>query len=150
MTYFNSVDATSGAISVLFIDATVQDSWTLLKSLKPNVYAHVLNAQEDGIAQITRVLHDHYRNTTIQTVYIVAHGEPGCLFLGNSELSLKTFNTYIRWISMWQAESFCLYSCNVAAGPAGKQLLSQLQSLLKVEVAASTTPPSCCTINCMP
>ncbi|MEO0645842.1 MAG: VCBS domain-containing protein, partial [Cyanobacteria bacterium J06650_10] len=140
MIYLNSVKAISNKISVLFIDSAVQNIAQLLLNVKPNVYTHVLNPHEDGIAQITEVLCDRYRDQSIESVSIISHGVPGCLSLGAIEFGLHTINSYIRWISMWETQSINLYSCNVAAGDAGEEFVSLLHRITGAEISASSTP----------
>ena len=140
MIYLNSVKAISNKISVLFIDSAVQNIAQLLLNAKPGVYTHVLNSHDDGVAQITEILCDRYRDQVFESVSIVSHGVPGCLSLGAAEFGLHTINSYIRWISMWETQSINLYSCNVAAGDAGEEFVSLLHRITGAEISASSTP----------
>ncbi len=100
----------------------------------------IIDPQTDGIESITRVLQgDRY-----DRVHIISHGAPGCLNLGNSQLSLDTIDTYAPLITTWfdskAKGDLLLYGCNFAAGDAGAESIAKLQQLTGVDIAASATP----------
>lgn len=136
--FTSSASIVGTPLSVLFLDTNTQGYGKLLTSVKPGVHIYALNNREDGIEQITRVLSDRYRNSTIQSLHIVANGAPGCLYLGTGELNPWTFDAYKHQIMRWKASSIYLDSCNVASGEAGYALIAELQMLLNVPVLAST------------
>ena len=83
----------------------------------------VLDATQDGIEQIAQVLAgDRFRE-----IHIFSHGTPGCLYLGNAQLSLETLDRYTRLLQTEFASisSLFLYGCNVAAGDAGAELIAK-------------------------
>jgi Domain of unknown function (DUF4347) len=128
----------------------------------PQILAHVsiedntllwLDPQQDGVVQITNTLR-HAKDIT--DLHIIAYGKPGCLYLGNTELSLKTLDRYTLHLLNWfpapypeleqsmksattdsKLPNFNLptpytllfYGCNVAAGDAGSELMRHLQKL---------------------
>ncbi|MBN3907847.1 MAG: DUF4347 domain-containing protein [Nostoc sp. NMS1] len=129
--------------SIVFIDANVADAAMLAKGVKSGIKAIVLDPNSDGITQITQALQTHPK---ISEIHLVAHGVPGCLTLGNSQLSLDTLNHYGPQLMQWFAHaqkstdstpSLLLYGCNVAAGDAGAAFLDQLHQLTKARIAAS-------------
>ncbi len=124
---------------VLFIDANVSDYQSLIAGVKLGIKVVILDSAKDGVVQITEVL----QNANYQLVHIVSHGSPGCLYLGNSQLSLNTLNNYTEQLQQWfinkNQESLLLYGCNVAAGDAGEEFVQKLHELTKVNIAASTT-----------
>ncbi|MFK8182804.1 MAG: DUF4347 domain-containing protein [Phormidesmis sp.] len=126
------------SLSVLFLDTNVQDYGKLLTSVKPGIHIYALSSREDGIEQITRVLCDRYKNNNIQSLYIVSHGAPGCLYLGTGELNPWSFERYKHQIMRWKASAVYLEGCNVAAGEAGHALITELQMLLNVPVSAAS------------
>lgn len=97
-------------VSFVFIDAGVADPQQLLQGLQPGVQAHILDAQQDGIQQITnilkknRALSEVVREASPQELghglrlHIVAHAIPGSIRLGNTHLSLDTdfVNLFIK------------------------------------------------------
>ncbi len=145
---------------IVFIDAGVEDYQSLVDGVKPGIEIVVLDSKRDGIEQITEVL----IKKQFATVHIVSHGSPGCLYLGNSELSLSNLDKCDQKIKTWfiredreaeplkldsQPESgnqnispsphLLLYGCNVAAGDAGEEFIEKLHRLTKANIAASTT-----------
>ncbi|MBW4690325.1 MAG: DUF4347 domain-containing protein [Lyngbya sp. HA4199-MV5] len=100
----------------------------------------ILNPRLDGVAQITTALsnHPHLRN-----LHLVCHGAPGCLYLGDGQLSLETLENHASQLQSWfphRKSQLFLYGCNVAAGDAGAELIERLQTLTGAAIAASTTP----------
>ncbi|MBN3872773.1 DUF4347 domain-containing protein [Nostoc sp. JL33] len=123
---------------LLFIDATVNDIETLLRGALPSIETHVLSGEQDGVAQITQILQ---RRPEVNTVHIVSHGSPGCLYLRNTQLCLDTLHNYTSqlqtWFTLSTSPSLHLYGCNVAAGDAGEEFIEKLHQLTGAEVAAS-------------
>ena len=125
--------------SLVFIDATVDDSATLLAGLKAGTQVILLNSGEDGVTVITQALAAH-RN--LSSIHIVSHGAPGCLLLGDSQLDLDSFSAYKTQLQTWgaaltDAGSILLYGCNVAAGDAGEQFVAQLHQTTGANIGAS-------------
>ncbi|WP_375499986.1 DUF4347 domain-containing protein, partial [uncultured Nostoc sp.] len=123
---------------LLFIDATVNDIETLLQGALPGIEAYVLSGEQDGVAQITQILQ---HRSEVNTVHIVSHGSPGCLYLGNSQLSLDTLNIYTSQLQSWSRDglTLMLYGCNVAATDAGEEFVNKLHQLTGSNIAASVT-----------
>jgi len=129
-------------LSILFIDATVENHQSLLVGIEPSTQVFVLDSEEDGIRQITSVLAKHPDCTD---VHVISHGSPGCLHLGQTQLSLDTLNHYAWDLKSWFASSsfapsLLLYGCNVAAGDAGVEFIEKLQQFTGAKIAASTSP----------
>ncbi|MEH2294226.1 MAG: DUF4347 domain-containing protein [Nostoc sp.] len=126
------------ATQLLFIDATVNDIETLLQGALPGIEVHVLSGEEDAVAQITQILQ---HRPEVNTVHIVSHGSPGCLYLGNSQLSLDTLNIYTSQLQSWSRYglTLILYGCNVAAGDAGEEFVNKLHQLTGANIAAAVT-----------
>jgi hypothetical protein len=82
---------TLATASVVFIDSTVSDYQILAAGVIPGTTTVILNGEEDGITQITRFLTAHPH---CDTLHIISHGAPGCLYLGNSQVNLKNLNLY--------------------------------------------------------
>ncbi len=128
--------------TVVFVDANVADYQTLVKGVKPGTKLIILDAIRDGIEQITEVLVNQEK---IDSIHLVSHGSPGCLYLGNSQLSLNTLSRYQKDLASWfvaQGEPtpyLLLYGCNVATGDAGAEFIAKLQASTGAVVAASTT-----------
>ena len=136
--------------SIVFIDSKVDDYQILATGVIPGTEVFILDADKDGITQIGQVLS---QKPQLSTVHIVSHGSPGCLYLGNTQLSLDTLDEYAEKLRSWfdlPARSrtpldkggrgeLLLYSCNVAAGDAGEEFIAKLHNITGAEIAASTT-----------
>ncbi|MDE5080408.1 MAG: DUF4347 domain-containing protein, partial [Trichodesmium sp. St18_bin1] len=73
------------------------------------------------------------------TLHIISHGSPGCLYLGNSQLSLDTLKQYAPEVQQWDIDNLVLYGCYVAAGDAGEEFVGKLSGLMGANIAASKT-----------
>ena len=115
--------------TVVFIDAGVENYQQLVNGVISAAEVFVLDAAADGIEQISQVLQ---QRQDVGAVHIVSHGAPGCLYLGNTQLSLDSFNRYATQLQQWNASSVLLYGCNVAAGDAGEEFLAKLHQQLSI------------------
>lgn len=120
--------------TVVFVDAGVDNYQQLVDGVIPSAEVFVLDREADGIEQISQVLQ---QRQDVGAVHIVSHGAPGCLYLGNTQLSLDTFNYYASQLQQWDVANLLLYGCNVAAGDAGAEFIAKLQALTGAEIAAS-------------
>ncbi len=71
--------------NILFIDSSVDNYDFLLEGVVRDIKKVVIDSKRDGIEQIAEVL---AQTSGVESVHIVSHGSPGCLYLGNSELNL--------------------------------------------------------------
>ncbi|MGP1387510.1 MAG: cadherin domain-containing protein, partial [Thainema sp.] len=129
--------------SLIFIDAAIDDYQQLAGGVHPSVDVVILRPDINAIQQMTAALR---KNREINDVHIVAHGLPGCLFLGNESLSLATVERYGTELGQWfrwtdaaksQQPTLRIYGCNVAAGDAGAEFLAKLQQLTGAAIYAS-------------
>lgn len=133
---------------ILIIDSQVQDYQQLLIGIDPDFEVAILDPNQDGILQITHILHSYHSASAEKpiSVYLLAHGAPGCLHLGNSQLSLETVESYTQPLKTWfpshspSPSSLHLYSCSVAAGDAGEEFLRKLHAITGAVLHASSTP----------
>ena len=140
--------------SLVVIDLGIEDYQTLVAGLAAETQVLFLNPAQDGIQQITAALQAH---PWLTQIHVVSHGAPGCLHLGNTELSLDTLARYTSQLRTWwepqksgtdtrfpasspTAHAIILYGCNVAAGDAGAEFVEKLHHLTGASIAASTTP----------
>ncbi len=130
---------------IVFIDSQVKDYQILAQGVLPGIEIIILESDRNGIEQITNVLS---QKTDLTTIHIVSHGSPGCIYLGDSQLSLDTFNQYQPQLKTWfkvppllrENLNLLLYGCNVAAGDGGEKFITKLHQITGAEIAASTTP----------
>lgn len=132
-------------MSIVIIDPQIENHQDLLAHLiddmidSANVF--VLDADREGVPQITELLR---QSAGIARVHLISHGSPGCLYLGNSQLSLATIERYRSLLETWfaptvRSPALLLYGCQVAAGESGTQLIKRLHQLTGASIAASTT-----------
>ena len=122
--------------AIAIFDASIENYHDLIAGLHPHIVPYILPPHEDGIRTLTQILQRHNHPLS---VYLVTHGAPGSLQLGNTELNLTTLRRYAEALGTWfqpNSELF-LYACNVAAGDAGEELLSKLHQLTGASIAAS-------------
>jgi Ca2+-binding RTX toxin-like protein len=98
----------------------------------------VLDAQVDGLAQISAVLAGH---EGVQAVHIIAHGASGQLQLGSSVLDSAAIDqgSVAAWgKALTEDGDLLLYGCDVAAGESGAAFMEKLAAATGADVAAST------------
>lgn len=129
---------------LVFIDSRVSDLEQLVADLTPTTHVHVLPPNDDGVNQITaRLKHQ----PDVESIHILSHGKPGCLYLGNAELSLWTLAKYEHHLKAWNfygskyssRPSLLLYGCHLALGQAGSKFLQQVYRLTGLPLYASTS-----------
>jgi hypothetical protein len=135
------MQSSSSVNTLVFIDPTVDDYQNLLSGVVSEATVIVLDAHQDGIAQITTAL-TAYKN--IYSLHIVAHGSPGSLRLGSTTLNLSTLSCFADQLQRWSdhlatSADMLLYGCRVAATQLGKTFVQQLRCLTGANIAASTT-----------
>ena len=99
----------------------------------------ILDPEQDGVEQLIAILSQF---ASVTQVHIIAHGAPGCLYLGNGQLSLDNLERYaqdLRAICSKRSLSLSLYGCCVAAGDTGAEFIQQLHRITEANIAASTT-----------
>uniref|UniRef100_UPI0012E03D0B DUF4347 domain-containing protein n=1 Tax=Myxosarcina sp. GI1 TaxID=1541065 RepID=UPI0012E03D0B len=129
---------------LVFIDSQVENYQALAAGLVPEAEVIILSEKRDGIVQISEALSQRQQ---IAEVHLVSHGSPGCLYLGNTQLSLDTLDKYREDLKTCFSSyslrstlySLLIYGCNVAAGDAGEEFIAKLHDITSAEIAASTT-----------
>ncbi|MEH2049311.1 DUF4347 domain-containing protein [Nostoc sp.] len=127
------------ATHLVFIDPQVENYQSLVAGVLPNSTVFILDADQDGIEQISQVLATHRQ---INSLHIVSHGAPGQVYLGNSQLGYETLNRYawqlMGWANALSAEAqLLLYGCEVGQTEQGKAFVQRLSELTGAVVAAS-------------
>ena len=125
--------------TLVIIDSNVDNPQQLAAGVVLGAAVRILDAESDRITQITEILREYI---SLETLHLVSHGSPGCIDLGDSQLSLDTIPEYATEISTWfssSSPSLLLYGCNVAQGDAGREFLDKLQQLTNAQIQASST-----------
>ncbi|QXH95208.1 DUF4347 domain-containing protein [Pseudomonas ogarae] len=135
-------DATEAAVpgkSVVFVDSRVKDASSLLQGVAPGTDVVQLDATKDGLQQIADYLDTHQGVSSVQ---IIAHGNAGDLWLGNSYLSADNVQARSEVLAqigqdMNAGGDILIYGCYTAEGDRGLSLVNSLAQLTGRDVAAS-------------
>ncbi|MFQ6558488.1 Ig-like domain-containing protein [Pseudomonas sp. Lb2C1-1] len=135
-------DATEAAVpgkSVVFVDSRVKDASSLLQGVAPGTDVVQLDATKDGLQQIADYLDTHQGVSSVQ---IIAHGNAGDLWLGNSYLSADNVQARSDVLAqigqdMNAGGDILIYGCYTAEGDRGLSLVNSLAQLTGRDVAAS-------------
>lgn len=128
--------------NLVFIDPSVDNFSSLIKGLKPNSEAIILDSTQDGVAQISNFLANY--QGAIESVQILSHGAAGQLQLGSASLNLDNLDQYQSALGKWFSPSsgikpdLILYGCGVAEGDQGQEFINRLSQATGADVAAST------------
>lgn len=134
-----NTQTTMPAKSILFIDSNVADYQSLMNGVRPGIEIVLLDADQDGIMQITAILN---QRCNIGSVHILSHGHPAAIVAGNATLNPVTIGTYLPALQSWRtaltkAAEIFLYGCQVAKGVAGEQFVRQLSATVQASMAAA-------------
>ncbi|KPU56927.1 flagellar system-associated repeat family protein [Pseudomonas fluorescens] len=125
--------------SVVFVDSRVKDADSLLKGVAPGTQVVKLDAGRDGLQQIADYLDQHQG---ISSVQIIAHGNAGDLWLGNSYLSADNVAARSAVLAeigkdMNAGGDILIYGCYTAEGERGLSFVDSLAQMTGRDVAAS-------------
>lgn len=148
--FFNSVSScpccNCNGKTIVSIDFRLPNCDTLLQQVVPEARVFVLGSHSDGVRDLTEILH----RSPCREVHLMCLGSPGCLYLGNSELSLNTLLRYETELQKWFAACpndksldsprLFLSGCNVAAGDGGAEFITKLSLMTGAKIAASVNP----------
>src|SRR5687768_8910150 len=88
-----TMNSTTAARRVIFIDPTVPDLQTLLAGVSSDAIAVVLDAGQDGVQQIADFLAAN-KLSDLSAIQILSHGSEGSITLGPTVLSNSNVATY--------------------------------------------------------
>ncbi|WP_339431637.1 MULTISPECIES: Ig-like domain-containing protein [unclassified Pseudomonas] len=125
--------------SVVFVDSRVKDADSLLQGIAPGTQVVKLDATKDGLQQIADYLDQHQGVSSVQ---IIAHGNAGDLWLGNSYLSADNVAQRSAILGeigkdMNVGGDILIYGCYTAEGDRGLSFVDSLAQLTGRDVAAS-------------
>ncbi|MDD3484864.1 DUF4347 domain-containing protein, partial [Azovibrio restrictus] len=124
---------------VLFIEGNVADLQTLINSANPDTEIHVLDATQDGLAQIAAILAGR---SGIDALHLISHGSSGSLQLGTLSLNTQNLSDHAAALaSIGRALSadadILLYGCEVGKGTTGAAFIDALAQATQADIAAS-------------
>ncbi len=99
----------------------------------------LLNANEDGLAQITDALSDQ---TGLDAMHFISHGSAAEVHIGQSTLDLSSTQDHAQTISAWSSAldekaDILIYGCNLTSTSEGELLVDTIAFLTGADVAAS-------------
>jgi len=125
--------------SVVFVDSRVKDADSLLQGVAPGTQVVKLDAGKDGLQQIADYLDQHQGVSSVQ---IIAHGNAGDLWLGDSYLSADNVAARSAVLAeigkdMNAGGDILIYGCYTAEGERGLSFVDSLAQMTGRDVAAS-------------
>ncbi len=130
--------------SIVFVDPSTPDYQQLVAGLEDDselFEVFVLNAERDGVEQITEVLESEEPGA-IGALHIVSHGSDGVVQLGSATVSGDSLAAYSGMLGEWERvlhrdADILFYGCDLAASQEGEALVRDLSILTGADVAAS-------------
>jgi hypothetical protein len=125
--------------SVVFVDSRVKEAGSLLEGVAPGTQVVKLDAGKDGLQQIADYLDQHQG---ISSVQIIAHGNAGDLWLGDSYLSADNVTARSAVLAQIGKDinaggDILIYGCYTAEGERGLSFVDSLAQMTGRDVAAS-------------
>lgn len=131
----------NGRKEVAFIDTGVADYQTLVDGIRAGVEVVLLDAGQDGLAQMTLWAQSH---TGYDAVHVISHGADGTLYLGRDILNQAQLADagvqsalFTLGKSLTDDGDILLYGCYIASSEAGQAFVANLASLTGADIAAS-------------
>ncbi len=124
---------------IVFVDEQVPDRDTLISNIRDGIEVIVLDANQDGVSQITSTLQG---KSYITALHIISHGNKGEILIGNGSLNAENLKNYSSQLFLWsksltEQADILLYGCNVGGGSKGKEFIDFLAISTGTDVAAS-------------
>ena len=125
---------------IAFVDPSIGDLETLLRSVRPFIETLLLDPQRDGVRQMMQVLR-HRRS--VQAIHVISHGGPGTLSLGAGTLHASPLDAKTRELAaalgaaLAEDGDILIYGCHFGAGKAGRFAVRAVARAAGADVAAS-------------
>ena len=134
----------NGRKEVAFIDTGVADYQTLVDGIRAGVEVVLLDAGQDGLAQMALWAQSH---SGYDAIHVLSHGSDASIQLGQFQLSNANLNTsqvQSELLSLGQALTvtgdLLIYGCDVAQDSNGRAFVNALATVTARDVAASVDP----------
>ena len=135
----------SGPRELIIIDPGVSNSEELLAEVLESrsdtaFEVLTLNANEDGVSQITEILGQ--AEGDYDAIHILSHGDEGEVQLGNTVLSADNLGRYTDELAGWadaltEDADLLFYGCELAGNAQGEQFIESISAITGADVAAS-------------
>ncbi|UVK46587.1 DUF4347 domain-containing protein [Mesorhizobium sp. AR07] len=128
------------ASELLFVDSAVSDLDTILRNLRPEVEAIVLDRRAPPARQMAVALEDR---GGLDAVHVIAHGAPGRVSFAAGEWATETLqddaaDLAVIGQALGPTGDLRLWSCDVGVGAAGPCFADGLSRATRASVAAAT------------
>ena len=138
--YALPVTAGGGRHEIVFIENNVADYRTLVNGVRPGMEVHLLDASQDGLTQMTKILAGR---SGISGIHLISHGSEAALQLGALNLNAQNLQAHAGDLAtignaLNPNADILLYGCNVAKGSDGTAFVQALAKDTHAVVAAST------------
>ena len=125
--------------AIVFLESRITGYESLIAGLGPGTEWFLVDTTEDGFVQIQRDLVGY---TDFDATFIISHGEPRTLCLGNTtQISdiIQNYKTDLERIgaSLSSEGDILLYGCDVVSSDAVKDFVQDLAATTGADVAAS-------------
>ena len=138
----NAIDSSrsqSTSSEVIFVDAGVEDSQSMLAEMNSDAEVIFLDADSDGIEQISNALAGR---TDISAIHIISHGDEGEVHLGNTVITSENLAQYEAALNGWSSAltedaDILFYGCELAGNHDGEQFIESISEMTGADVAAS-------------
>ncbi|PHM09416.1 DUF4347 domain-containing protein [Nostoc sp. 'Peltigera malacea cyanobiont' DB3992] len=146
----STIKLIDASTNIVFIDPKVIDYQSLMAGITLGSEVVILDANRDGLAQITEFLAKRESNS-VQSIHIVSHGSVGSLQLGSINFNLSNLDSYKNQLQKWASAltdkaDILLYGCDVASGE-GTKFVQQISQITGADVAASTDKTGSATLG---
>ncbi len=131
--------ALTGSHAVVFVDSRVADAPSLLQDVAAGTEIVFLEKGQDGLQQMANYLDAHPGASLVQ---IIAHGNDGDMWLGNTYLSAENIASHADQLATIGTDiqaggDILIYACNTAKGDVGLSFVNSIANLTGRDVAAS-------------
>ena len=126
--------------TIAFIDSSIVDCENMAQKVIHRARAIIIGSEDNGIIAISQIL----QTSSCSEIHIFSSGYPGCIYLGNSELSLSTLANYRKQLQKWfnaenrfvsnKLPTLNISSSNLDQGDAGEEFLTKLSHMTKAKI----------------
>ncbi len=128
-----------GRTEVVFIDAALANLQTLIDGIPAGVEIRLIDARQDGFAQMALWADTH---SGYDAIHVLSHGAEARKQLGSAVLTADNLNDYAPLLerigdSLTEGGDLLLYGCNVGSGNHGQSFVHDIARITRADVAAS-------------
>lgn len=136
---------TDRPIEIIFVDAAVEDSATLVENLRGDRGTQTqwivveLNPYTNGVEQISQTLASL---SGVDAIHLLSHGDGKGFQLGSTLLNQQSLEAHAGEITNWRdafdsGGDILIYGCDLASSDEGQELIESLAVLTDTDIAAS-------------